>query len=380
MTEPGVTDRSTSRTEPFEDLDAIALTYAARMQETSRSKGDLRDQMARQCLPFAGRLARRYAGHGEPLADLEQVASLGLIKAIDRYDPERGSFTAYAVTTITGELKRHFRDKTWGVHVTRRMKDLGRDVKAATAAMTSEMARTPTTDEVAERIGADPTDVREAMESFANYTPTSLNSPIGAGDRVTELGELVGEDDPDLESLDDRITVADLIRHLPEREQRLLSLRFYGNLTQADIAAQLGISQMHVSRLLSRTFAWLREALLSDSLPGWDVTTGQRSRPHLLAEMVHTDDKLTLIVRGEVDRDTSGLLRAQLRHAIQHGGRPLIVVDIAEVPLIDAAGIAALSDAAVACERAGVTLTITGAQPYVAPLLAVCGLGPRRPS
>jgi RNA polymerase sigma-B factor len=365
---------------PLEDLDALALDYVARVQAPDSARADLREEMTARCLPFAGRLARRYAGHGEPLADLEQVASLGLIKAIDRYDPARGSFTAYALTTVTGELKRHFRDKTWGVHVTRRLQELGREARATSAAMTAKAARTPTVEEIAEQLSAAPAEVREAMASLAGYRPASLNRTVHADDRMTELGDLVGAADPDLESLDDRLTVTGLVRRLPEREQRLVALRFYGNRTQAEIAAELGISQMHVSRLLSRTLAWLREALLGDTLPVWEVTSGHRAGPGLVVVMSSTPKTLTLHLRGEIDRDATGCFRARVGNAIRHGGRAHVVLDLTEVPLVDASGIGALADAATEAGRAGVALEITGAQPYVAPLLAVCGLDPRRPA
>jgi RNA polymerase sigma-B factor len=367
--------RTLTRT-PFEDLDAVALEYAASRPAPVSAPSALRNDMVTRCLPFARRMARRYAGHGEPIADLEQVAALGLVKAIDRYDPERGSFTAYAVTTMTGELKRHFRDRTWSMHVTRRMKDLSREVSRTRAAMTGEMARTPTPAEIADRIGADVGDVHEAIGSACGHTPMSLSSPVGSGDGVTELGELIGRADRDLESADDRITVARLLKHLPEREQEMLALRFYGNRTQADIAAELGISQMHVSRLLGRALAWLREALLGDAPPIWPATAGTPTGPYLTVRTAVTGPTLTLMLLGEIDRDTSGILQTHLGHAIRHGGRPHIVVDLSEVPIIDAAGIGALADGATAAAAGNVRLEIIGARPHVAPLLAVCGLGP----
>jgi RNA polymerase sigma-B factor len=254
----------------LEDLDAAALAYAERRESATPTEAwASREKLVCYCLPFAGRLARRYRGRGEYLEDLEQVARLGLIKAIDRYDPERGSFTAYAVITISGELKRHFRDRTWGVHVPRRVQDLSLEVGHASMLLTSILARDPTTGELAARIGVTEAAVLEAVESAAGYSPASLNVPI-AGDGTTEFGDLLGGLDADLESVTDKLTVADLLLRLPIRERRMLAMRFYGNRTQAEIADELGISQMHVSRLLSRALTWLREAMLSDDPPHWE--------------------------------------------------------------------------------------------------------------
>jgi RNA polymerase sigma-B factor len=263
----------------LEDLDAAALAYAGRRAGASQAELDAaREDLVRYCLPFAGRLARRYRGRGEYLDDLEQVARLGLVKAVDRYDPERGSFTAYAVITISGELKRHFRDRTWGVHVPRRVQDLSLEVGHASMLLTSTLARTPTVGELADRLGVPEAAVLEAVESAAGYSPASLNAPV-AEDGALEFGDLLGDVDGYLESVTDKLTVTDLLLRMPARERRMLALRFYGNRTQAEIADELGISQMHVSRLLSRALTWLREAMLSDDPPDWENgTRGGRGR------------------------------------------------------------------------------------------------------
>jgi len=217
----------------LEDLDVAALAYAERAAvATHAERGALRDELTRRCLPFAGRLARRYRGRGESFEDIEQVARLGLVKAIDRYDPERGSFTAYAMITISGEIKRHFRDKTWGVHVPRRLQDLSLEVGHASMVLTSTLSRAPTPGEVAERLNVPLEAVLEAMESAAGYSPASLNAPVtmdGAG----EFGDLIGDPDGALEMVDDRLTVAELLLLLPARERQLIAMRFYGNRTQA---------------------------------------------------------------------------------------------------------------------------------------------------
>ena len=167
----------------LEDLDRAALAYATdRAAAAPADRIALRDALARYCLPFAGRLARRYRDCGEPLEDLEQVARLGLVKAIDRYDPARGSFTGYAISTITGEIKRHFRDKTWGVHVPRRLQNLGIEARRTTSLLTGEMSRNPTIAELAERLGVDEAALTQALESAAGYSPASLNTAISDTD------------------------------------------------------------------------------------------------------------------------------------------------------------------------------------------------------
>ncbi|MEV4708024.1 SigB/SigF/SigG family RNA polymerase sigma factor [Actinoplanes sp. NPDC049316] len=366
--------RDDSSTRVLEDLDAAAVDYATRIAGASDSvRAALRDDLTRICLPFAGRMARRYRGRGENMEDLEQVARLGLVKAIDRYDPARGSFTAYAVITISGEIKRHFRDRTWGVHVPRRVQDLSLEVGHASMVLTTELSRTPTPAEIAARLDVPLPAVLEALESAAGYSPSSLNAPAG-GDGAAEFGDLLGDTDTDLEMVDDKLTVAGLLLRLPARERRMLAMRFYGNRTQAQIADELGISQMHVSRLLSRSLAWLREAMLSDTLPRWEGANGPAD-PHGMQVFVQHDDAvLTVRVRGEVDRDTADRLRAAVRHAItQLAGRQL-VIDLTAVPLVDAAGVAVLVDAASAASVAEAELTLAGAQPYVARILGVSGL------
>jgi RNA polymerase sigma-B factor len=355
----------------LEDLDLIAATYAESAADAApEEQARLRDELTNRCLPFAGRMARRYRGRGEPLEDLEQVARLGLLKAIDRYDPARGSFTAYAVITISGEIKRHFRDRTWGVHVPRRVQDLTLEAGHASAALTAELSRQPTTAELAARLQVSEVALRDAQTSAGGYSPASLNVPVGGHD-AGELGDLLGCADVDLESVDDRVTVSRLLLRLPARERQMLAMRFYGNRTQAEIAEELGISQMHVSRLLSRALDWLREAMLSDTPPRWK---GGHDEPGMRVSVARPAGLQTVRVSGEVDRDTSEHLRAALRRAVVLAGADPVVIDLAAVPLIDAAGAAVLVDAFAAADAAGVRMSLSGVQPCVARILAVSGL------
>lgn len=376
----GQTATTTATERGLEDLDAAAIAYAARIAEAPEERRqEAREELVRYALPFAGRLARRYRGRGEPLEDLEQVARLGLVNAVDRYDPERGSFTAYAAITIVGEIKRHFRDRTWGVHVPRRLRDLILEVGQATAALTSELSRSPTVSELAERLDTSEEEVLAALESAAGYSPASLNAPVG-GESAAEFGDLVGESDNDLESIDDRVTVNGLLGRLPWRERRILAMRFYGNQTQAEIAARFGISQMHVSRLLSRALTWLRQAMLADTPAPWHGNAADGDAERLRATVRRAGGRTLVEVAGEIDRNTSDRLRQTLMEAVS--GHPTeVVVDLAGVRTCDSTGLAALIAARSAAQRAGVRLRVTRPAERIRPSLAMAGLvSVRRPS
>ncbi|MBO4209366.1 SigB/SigF/SigG family RNA polymerase sigma factor [Micromonospora echinofusca] len=370
MAPPPTNDRG------LEDLDAAALAYAARIEGLPpERRQEARDDLVRFALPFAGRLARRYRGRGEPLEDLEQVARLGLVNAVDRYDPERGSFTAYAAITIVGEIKRHFRDRTWGVHVPRRLRDLILEVGQATATLTSELSRAPTVAELAQRLETPEEEILAALESAAGYSPASLNAPVG-GESSAEFGDLVGESDNDLESVDDRVTVSGLLHRLPWRERRILAMRFYGNQTQAEIAARFGISQMHVSRLLSRALTWLRQAMLADTPAPWQAGTAEADQKTRVS-VRQNGDRVVVQVGGEVDRDGADQLRRAMMAAVT--GQPReVVVDLTDVGGVDAGGIAALLAGRDAAARTGVPLRLSRAKPAVRRSLAAAGL-PARP-
>ncbi|KWV31266.1 SigB/SigF/SigG family RNA polymerase sigma factor [Micromonospora rifamycinica] len=366
-TTPPPTDRG------LEDLDAAALAYAARIAGLPpERRGEAREDLVRFALPFAGRLARRYRGRGEPLEDLEQVARLGLVNAVDRYDPERGSFTAYAAITIVGEIKRHFRDRTWGVHVPRRLRDLILEVGQATSALTSELSRAPSVAELAARLETPEEEILAALESAAGYSPASLNAPVG-GESSAEFGDLVGESDSDLESVDDRVTISGLLHRLPWRERRILAMRFYGNQTQAEIAARFGISQMHVSRLLSRALTWLRQAMLADTPPPWQNGAAETETARNRIVVKRTAERTVVEVGGEIDRDGADQLRRTMLEAVAGQPREL-VVDLDGAGGVDAGGIAALVAGRDAAIRTGVPVRLTRVQPAVGRSLAAAGL------
>jgi RNA polymerase sigma-B factor len=220
-----------------------------------------RARLVEEHLPLVRYFARRYAGRGEPMDDLFQAGSLGLVKAVDRFDPARGlEFSTYAAPTILGEIRRHFRDRTWSVHVHRRLQETTAEVTRLVGVLTQELNRAPSVAELAERSGHTDEEVLEALDCAAAYTADSLDARA-AEDRT--LADKLGGDDPALGDVELHESLGPALATLSEREQRILQLRFFGNQTQSQIAAALGISQMHVSRLLARTLGQLREQLLA---------------------------------------------------------------------------------------------------------------------
>ncbi|MEV8514626.1 SigB/SigF/SigG family RNA polymerase sigma factor [Dactylosporangium sp. NPDC051484] len=222
----------------------------------------IRDEVIEACLPTAHRLARRYGGSGEPLADLVQVAALGLVKAVDGFDPARGiEFGAYATPTIAGEIKRHFRDRTWGVRLPRRLQELRLQVAHARDELTQRLGRSPTVAELAAHLSTGEEDVIEVLGSGDAYRPVSLDTPTHTAEESTTIADTIGGEPSEYNLVEFREALRVLIERLPEREQRILAMRFYGNLTQTEIAARVGLSQMHVSRLLAHSLGFLRRRL-----------------------------------------------------------------------------------------------------------------------
>ena len=223
----------------------------------------LRDELVAAHLGLAEYLARRFANRGESLDDLVQVASLGLLKALDRFDPERGvEFSTYATHTIVGELKRHFRDKGWSIRAPRRMQELYLRLGKVVASMGQELGRSPTIAEMAMEVKVSEEEVLEALEAGQAYRSASLDAATEEGET---LASRLGEEDPSLEDAERRATLSPLLAQLPARERLILQMRFFDGLTQSEIATRLQISQMHVSRLLARSLAQLRSAADSTS-------------------------------------------------------------------------------------------------------------------
>ncbi|MFJ8432354.1 SigB/SigF/SigG family RNA polymerase sigma factor [Kitasatospora sp. NPDC094019] len=232
------------------------------LPDGSPERVELRNQLVRMHIPLVEHLARRFRNRGEPLDDLTQVATIGLIKSVDRFDHERGvEFSTYATPTIVGEIKRHFRDKGWAVRVPRRLQELRLSLTTATSELSQRHGRSPTVHELAEHLGISEEDVLEGLESANAYSTLSLDVPDN-DDESPAVADTLGATDEALEGVEYRESLKPLLAQLPPREQKILVLRFFRNMTQSQIAAEVGISQMHVSRLLARTLAQLREKLL----------------------------------------------------------------------------------------------------------------------
>lgn len=227
-----------------------------------RAEGkDVRDRLIELHLPLVEHCARRFLNRGEPLDDLVQVGTIGLIKAVDRFDTGRGvEFSTYATPTIIGEIKRHFRDKGWAIRVPRRLQELRMSIATATGSLSQTLGRSPTAGEIAAELGVTVEDVLEGIESANAYSTMSLDAGHGDED-ASSWWETLGDDDAALEHVEIRESLRPLIERLPPREQQILVLRFFRQQTQSQIAAEIGISQMHVSRLLTRTLEKLRGSI-----------------------------------------------------------------------------------------------------------------------
>ncbi|MCA1836580.1 MAG: SigB/SigF/SigG family RNA polymerase sigma factor, partial [Actinobacteria bacterium] len=220
----------------------------------------LRARLITGYLPVAEHLARRLAGRGEPLEDLIQVATVGLINAVDRFEPNRGShFLAFAVPTITGELRRYFRDHGWSTRVPRRFKDLSLAIRRAQAELSQQLGRSPTPREIAERLEVPVANVIEALHAAEAYRSSSLDALLYYGETTATHQTLLGKLDTQMGLIDEREALRPLLAQLAPRQRTILELRFFHELTQSQIAERVGLSQMHVSRLLRQTVAFLQQ-------------------------------------------------------------------------------------------------------------------------
>jgi RNA polymerase sigma-B factor len=369
-TRSGAHDRGTGS--EFAALDVAARAY---WDAPGPLRAALREELITRAAPLARRLARRYRDRGEPLEDLEQVAVVGLLKAVDGYDPERGPFGGYLLSTVVGELKRHFRDRGWNVRVPRRVQELAAQVTHANARLTADRSRRPSTEELAEELHVSVDDIAEALNSASAYRPVSLNSPL-PGEDGAELVDTLGSPDGDMGRVEDRLTVAELLCRLPARERQLLALRFYGNRTQTEIAEAMGMSQMHASRLLAQALAWLRDALLSDDPTQWRAGRSAPDASRVAVRTTVVRGAVLVELGGELDRDAVEQVRRALTAAIRLSPVAGLRVDLRAVPFVDAAAIAAIIAAGEAAKRAGKRMSLEGARPYVAQALATAGLWP----
>ncbi len=268
--------------EPKVDYEFVnaALRDLKELDPDSAQYRRLRAAIIEQTLPLAENVARRFRGRGQSHEDLVQVASVGLVNAVNRFDPDNGAdFLAFAVPTIMGEVRRHFRDAGWAVKVPRRLKDIHVDMTRARAELTQQSGRAPSPSEIAEYLGIDREEVVEATIAGSNYATLSTDQTVTPDSGLLSLKETLGEPDARLDKVIDVETVRPLIEKLPARERALLQMRFFDDMTQSQIAERLGYSQMHVSRLLAKSLQALRsEALGSGHTMRHTEPTAHRGR------------------------------------------------------------------------------------------------------
>ena len=221
-----------------------------------------RDKIVERCLPLADHIARRFEGRGEPRDDLVQVARVGLVNAVVRFDVDAGSdFVSFAVPTIMGEVRRHFRDNSWSVKVPRRLKELHLRLGTATADLSQRLGRAPTATELAAELDMDREEVVEGLVAGSSYNTLSIDSGGGGEEEARAIADTLGDVDTGLDRIEDQESLRPLLEALPERERTVLVLRFFESMTQTQIAERVGISQMHVSRLLAKSLTRLRDQL-----------------------------------------------------------------------------------------------------------------------
>jgi RNA polymerase sigma-B factor len=255
------------RTDEYQDVVDMFLvlkTLPAESHEYARQ----RERIVTRCLQLADHVARHYDRRGENLEDLTQVARLGLMNAVNRFDPEKSSsFLAFAVPTMMGEVRRHFRDHGWSMHVPRRIRDRHGQITKATAQLTHDLGRAPTASELSDQLGLEREEVVESLIAAASYNVHSIDAPISGGDgNPRMLADTIGDDDLEFDHITDREAVRPLLAALPERDRTVLYLRFFASMTQSQIAERIGVSQMHVSRILEQTLTKLRDQLQTAGL------------------------------------------------------------------------------------------------------------------
>ena len=243
----------------YDDVSALFTRLAATEEDSIEYHG-VRDELISRCIPLADHIARKFSGRGEPFDDLTQVARVGLVHAVDRFDIERGSnFLSFAVPTIMGEVRRYFRDNTWAMRVPRRVKETHLRIGAAVDTLSQSLGRSPTAKEIASELAVDPDEVAQAVIAGNAYQPTSIDAAAVGRDTDASLLDTLGEEEAQFDRVEEYVAIRPLLAGLPERERRILTMRFFESMTQTQIAQQMGISQMHVSRILAKTLARLRE-------------------------------------------------------------------------------------------------------------------------
>jgi RNA polymerase sigma-B factor len=261
LPETAVQRRTSSRTEEDERA-SLLVQRLCELPPSHLDRPALRDQAIEAWLPMAYRLARRYARYGEMFDDLRQIATIGLIKAVDGFDPLRGTeFPGYAIPTITGEIKRYFRDRTWSMRVPRRLQEMRLAIGQAQTELSNSLRRSPTVADIADHLDVSEEAVLEGLESGYAYRAVSLSTPVG-DDTNMALGDTIGSADHGYDLVELNVTLPPVMARLTERERQIITMRFYGNLTQACIAEKIVVSQMHVSRILAGALMKLRKQLV----------------------------------------------------------------------------------------------------------------------
>ena len=255
-------ERSTADVDEYADVMAMFNTLYGTLHDADDMLRR-REAIFNRCLPLADRIARHYGGRGEDIEDLTQVARLGLVKAVNRFDPSKGShFVAFAVPTMMGEVRRHFRDHGWSMHVPRRLKDRHGHITRATTELTQSLGRAPTAGQLADALDMTREDIVDSMLAAEAYRVHSIDAPVSSGDSAPRMvSDTVGEVDFGFDRITDQESVRPLLAALPERERTVLYLRFFESMTQSQIAEHIGVSQMHVSRILEKTLRELRDQL-----------------------------------------------------------------------------------------------------------------------
>ncbi|MCV7227194.1 RNA polymerase sigma factor SigF [Mycolicibacterium komossense] len=262
MTPPASRGSSSRSSSEYADVPDL-FRQLATLEDGSAAFQRQRDSIVERCLPLADHIARRFDGRGEPHDDLVQVARVGLVNAVIRFNVDAGSdFVSFAVPTIMGEVRRHFRDNSWSVKVPRRLKELHLQLGAATAELSQRLGRAPTPTELAELLGMDRDEVVEGLVAGSSYNTLSIDSGGGSGNEdAPAIADTLGDVDTTLDQIENREALRPLLESLPDRERAVVVLRFFESLTQTQIAERIGVSQMHVSRLLARALGRLRDQL-----------------------------------------------------------------------------------------------------------------------
>ncbi|WP_067542230.1 RNA polymerase sigma factor SigF [Nocardia crassostreae] len=266
MTDDPEPRRSRSRGDSYDNIEPL-FKEIADLDPDDPQRDVLRERLIGRCMPLADHIARRFSGRGETFEDLLQVADIGLVQAVDRFDVTRGSsFLSFAVPTIMGEVRRHFRDNTWSVRVPRRTKEIQIGLGASIERLAQRLGRLPKAREIAADMDVDLVEVTQALIAGNAYQLTSLDAVTGDDSESTPLSlmDVLGDIEPRYDRVDEFLAVKPHIADLPDREKRILVMRFFESKTQTQIAEEMGISQMHVSRILARTLTWLREQALKD--------------------------------------------------------------------------------------------------------------------